>query len=142
MNPFTNKEYSDKYFELQEKILETSPAANPDVLKKFDKIYKENDVIVVKAATGAGKGVVIAPHVMMLENICAGKFCGPNKIVVSEPRTVNTLVATYVGEVIDTPSVVNYGYKFNNKLTDATLLAFVTDGFILNFFSVKRDSSV
>lgn len=133
MNPFTNSEYSEEYFKLQEVISEF-PAAKPEVLKKFDKLYSKHNTVIVKAATGAGKGVVIAPHVMMLENVCAGKLCGPNKVVVTEPRTTNTQIADYIKRVVDTPAIVNYAFSFNDNLTSETLLAFVTDGFLLNFF--------
>ena len=48
MNPFTGKEYSDNYYKHQE-IIENFPAANPDVLKKFDKLRRRQKGLYVKA---------------------------------------------------------------------------------------------
>lgn len=124
MNPFTGKEYSETAKKERLKIA-SLPAADPIVLKKLDDIYATCNVILVKAETGAGKGAVIAPHILELEPDA--------KVVVTEPRTVNTHVAEYLRIIMDAP-IVDYGYRFNNNIKASTRLAFVTDGFLLNFF--------
>lgn len=146
MNPFTKKYYSETAINLRENQILRFPTADPLILKEFDKKYINNDILIIKAATGTGKGVVIAPRVMFLENVKPnntkavgldrfdnGELLSPSHIVVTEPRTPNTLVANHLKEVLDAP-IVNYSYKFDNNLTDNTLLAFVTDGFLVNFF--------
>jgi len=124
MNPFTGKEYSEEAKRLR---LENStlPAADPIVLKKLEELYKTCDVLLIKAETGAGKGVIIAPKIAELTL--------PGRVVVTEPRTVNTHVADFLKKVMDTNDVA-YGYRFANNIRDTTRLAFVTDGYLLNFF--------
>jgi HrpA-like RNA helicase len=131
MNPFTGKEFSEEAKKERLKLA-SLPAADPIVLKKFDEIYKSCNVILVKAETGAGKGAIIAPHVLELEP--------GEKVVVTEPRTVNTHVAEYLRIIMDAP-IVDYGYRFNNNIKASTRLAFVTDGFLLNFFYKMFSSS-
>lgn len=149
MNPFTNKPYSTEALKIRAQQKIRFPTTDPLILKEFDEIYKKNDVIIIKAATGTGKGVVIAPRVMLLENVKPTARAPPgldhfnggiqlttrSRVVITEPRTTNTLVATHLKVVLDAPQVVDYTYRFApSKLTDQTLLAFVTDGFLLNFF--------
>lgn len=147
MNPFTGQDWKNK--ELRA-TLDKLPAAQH--IADFEKAYLKNQVTVVKAETGAGKGVIISPHIMLIENI--PKFSGfgkkydklidkPRKVVVTEPRTVNTEIAKFISKAIDAPGYVNYAYRFNNNVTDKTLLAFVTDGFLLNlFYADTMDYSV
>lgn len=148
MNPFTGQDWQNA--ELRVKLDKLPAAQN---IASFEKAYKKNQVIVVKAETGAGKGVIIAPHIMLIENV--KKFAGfnnktpyelvdpPRKVVVTEPRTVNTEVAKFVAKAIDAPDYVGYAYRFNNHVTPQTRLAFVTDGFLLNmFYSNRLDYSV
>lgn len=133
-NPLTSQPYSDEAKKLQITV-NAFPTAKPLVLAQFDKIYKKNDIIIVKAATGTGKGVVLAPRAMILENVKNGALISvARRVVVTEPRTPNTLVAAHLKKVLDAPNLVNYGYRFNNHITPETRLAFVTDGFLVNFF--------
>jgi HrpA-like RNA helicase len=125
MNPLTGKDYSEESKKERLKVA-LMPAADPLVLEKLDKLFAENNTVIVKAETGAGKGVVIAPHILELV------FNSDTKVYVTQPRTVNTHVAEYLKIVLDAPDIVNYGYRFANNLTKNTRLHFVTDGFLLN----------
>ena len=131
MNPFTGNEFSEEAKKERLK-LSTLPAADPMVLKKIDQLYAENNILLIKAETGAGKGMIIAPHILELEP--------GEKVIVTEPRTVNTLVANHLRKVMDAP-IVDYAFKFNNNIKSSTRLAFVTDGFLLNFFYNLNSSS-
>jgi HrpA-like RNA helicase len=132
MNPFTQSEYSQDYLQIRSKLNKLPAYQNLD---KFRDVYRDNQVIIVKAETGAGKGVIISPEIMMMENIVDGKLIDePRKVVVTEPRTVNTEIATFIAKSIEAPGYVNFAYRFNNNLTDKTRLAFVTDGFLVNLF--------
>jgi HrpA-like RNA helicase len=133
VNPYTGVPFTEKEKEIVKRVL-TYGCADPLVLAEFNKNYKNKDVVVFKAGTGTGKGVVIAPHVMNLENLKGGRPLGVrNKVVITEPRSTNCKTATYVGEIYGS-KLVNYGYRFNNNLTEETLLSFVTDGLLANYF--------
>ncbi len=134
MNPFTGKEYSDSAKKERLK-LSLMPAADPLVLTKLTELFKNNKVVLVKAETGAGKGVVIAPHILELV------YDTDINVTVTQPRTVNTHVAEYLKIVLDNPEIVNYGYRFANNITKRTRLAFVTDGFLLNLLYSGNDST-
>ena len=129
INLYTGMPYSERAKEERLKVARL-PASDPIILKKLDKLYASNDVLIVKAATGCGKGLVIAPHIMQLENPEKDKI---NKCVITEPRSMNTQVANYLKIVLDA-DIVDFAYRFNNNLKVQTRLAFLTDGFLLNFF--------
>lgn len=131
-NPFTNKLYTKEQIDERKKMM-TLACADSNVLANFDAKYKKYDAIVFKAGTGTGKGVIITTHVMELENL---KTCGkpPKPIIVTEPRTTNAQGSAIHLQKFYGDEVVNYGYRFNNNLTETTLLNFVTDGFLVNFF--------
>lgn len=129
INLYTGMPYSERAKEERLKVARL-PASDPIILKKLDKLYASNDVLIVKAQTGAGKSAVVAPHIMQLENPEKDKI---NKVVITQPRTTNTLVADYIKILLDAP-IVDYAYRFNNNLQPQTRLAYMTDGLLLTFF--------
>lgn len=132
LNPFTGRPYSTESLQLRLEVAKY-PCSDPLVLAQLDKLYEENDVIIVRAGTGAGKGVVVARYMMEKLNIINDTLQSVSKVIVAEPRTENTNVANYLRKIIDAP-VVEQGYKFNMNLKEDTRLAFVTYGILLNFF--------
>jgi HrpA-like RNA helicase len=133
VNPYTGLNFTPEQKEIVKKLASFG-CADPLVLAEFNKHYKKNDVVVFKAGTGTGKGVVIAPHIMNLENLKAGKLIGASRrVVITEPRTTNCRTAIWVGKVYG-PKNVNYNYRFNNLTTNETLLNFLTDGLLVNYF--------
>ena len=89
INPFTNLEYSEKSKEQRLKIA-GYPASDPLVIEELKQKFKNNDVLIVRAATGAGKGVVIATEIMKLLNLNNEEVQSVNKVVITEPRSLNT----------------------------------------------------
>ncbi len=129
MNPFTKMPYND----LINKVV-NFPASDPLVLEELRSLYKKNDVLIIKAATGSGKSVVIASEIMKLENLDKHNQVLPvKKVVITEPRSLNTHTADYLNNIYD-KNIFGRAYRGENKITDETRLDFVTDGYLLNFF--------
>lgn len=128
-----NKEFSETAKQLQKEFeAKKLPANDPAVKKELLKKYDNSRVLIIKAATGTGKGAVIAPLLMFHEN---------KKIYVSEPRTANTDIANYLIKLYDAQGLISYKYRFNDVSTSRTLLTFITDGTIASYYmnNVKLD---
>lgn len=128
-NPLTGEPYSEKYYEIKKKI-DKLPSSDPKVQEELKKKFLSSDVLIVRAETGAGKGVVVTPSLLKFMDYKA-------KIVSTQPRSPNTEVAKFVAEVLDTPVVgkhVGYAYRFNKHANEDTLLTYMTDGLLVNYF--------
>ncbi len=106
------------------------PAADPLILYKLKTLYKKHQVILVNAETGAGKGVAIAPYVMILENTKKEQILEVKKVAVSEPRSLNTHVADYLQKLYG--PIIGRAYRGENFTGPHTRLDFLTDGFLVN----------
>lgn len=128
INPLNGLPYSEEYYELQAKISRL-PASKPEIQKKLKDTIMKNDLTIIQAATGAGKSVVVAPSVLKF-------FDFKKKVIVTQPKSINTEVARFAGKVLDDTegNRVNFAYRFNNMLTPKTILSYQTDGRVLNYF--------
>jgi HrpA-like RNA helicase len=133
MNPYTGEPYTA--LQKKKRLARAKlPAASPLVLKQLESAYK-SDVIVCRAGTGTGKGVVIAPYFMDKRNIEKGKLQPVSFVMVAEPRTENCVsIANFLRESIIGAPVVQYAFRDNNKIDQNTRMAFVTYGFLVNYF--------
>jgi HrpA-like RNA helicase len=133
INPLNGLPFSEEYYEIQAKISRL-PAAKPEVQKKLTDLISKNDVIIIKAATGSGKSASIPSHILRMYDY-------KKKVIVTQPKSLNTQVAIFVGKSLDDQegNKINYAYRFNNHITPSTILSFQTDGRVLNQFYKDPD---
>lgn len=129
MNPFTKRPYNE--------LINTTakfPASDPLIIEELRSLYKKNDVLIIKAATGSGKSVVIASEIMKIENVDKNGIVLPvKKVVITEPRSLNTHTADYLNSIYDS-KIFGRAYRGEMHITPETRMDFVTDGYLLNFF--------
>ena len=128
INPLTGEPYSDEYYVLQNKLKDL-PANSPKVVKEIIEKVRHNDIVIVKAETGAGKSVSVVPSILK-------GFTFEKKIICTQPRSLNTETAKFVAKILDDPrgEFVNFAYKGNVQLTEKTVLSYETDGRVVNYF--------
>ena len=128
-NPYANKTYSHKYYEL----LETRKKL-PVFQHKTEILQSvlNNKVTIIEGNTGSGKTTQIPQF--LLES---GILNPQKKIICSQPRRVAAInIANRVSEEIDCDlgSIVGYSVRFENVTTNKTKLIYMTDGLLLREF--------
>jgi pre-mRNA-splicing factor ATP-dependent RNA helicase DHX15/PRP43 len=121
INPYTNKTYSQKYYDILKtrKLLPAWEAKQ----ELFDLIDK-NQVIILKGETGSGKTTQIPQF--LLEKY--------KSIAVTQPRRVAAMsVARRVAEEMDVRlgDEVGYSIRFEDLYSQKTLIKYLTDGMLL-----------
>ncbi|KRX06739.1 P-loop containing nucleoside triphosphate hydrolase [Pseudocohnilembus persalinus] len=126
LNPFTQKPYSKKYYD----ILETRqklPAF--DAKDALFQLVNENQVIILQGETGSGKTTQVPQF--LLES---GHVFGKKGIACTQPRRVAAMsVAKRVAEEMDVVlgEEVGYSIRFEDKSSQRTILKYLTDGMLL-----------
>jgi len=129
INPLTEREYSDRYYEILQKR-QKLPAW--EARKEFLKLIKRNQTVVLVGETGSGKTTQLPQF--LLE---AGYHMQGDKskgIACTQPRRVAAMsVAQRVADELDTFLGAHVGYliRFEDKTSPETILKFLTDGMLL-----------
>lgn len=132
-NPYTKTPYTEEQLNERLDLFARTPIANPLYLKQIKKAYETSDVLIIRAGTGTGKGTIIPPYLMDLCNLKDDFQQHSYKIIIAEPRTENTNVATYLRDSVVGAPIIQQAYRDNMNITESTLLAFVTYGLLVNF---------
>ncbi|CAG9334012.1 unnamed protein product [Blepharisma stoltei] len=125
INPFTNKQYSNKYRKLRE---EREKLPIFDALPQFDKMFNKNQVVILQGETGSGKTTQI-PQYILEKGYAKGKL-----VACTQPRRVAAMsVAKRVAEEMDVElgQQVGYSIRFEECAGPNTLLKYLTDGMLL-----------
>lgn len=94
LNPFTNTDYSQRYYELLSERQQL-PAFKAKL--KVLKLLEQNDVVIIQGETGSGKTTQIPQFLMESEFVSRGK------IAVTQPRRIAAIsIAKRVCEETDT----------------------------------------
>lgn len=120
-NPYTNKKFSKKYYEILSKRKEL-PAW--ECKEKLFSLVNSNPVVILKGETGSGKTTQIPQF--LLEKY--------GKIAVTQPRRVAAMsVAKRVSEEMDVKlgEHVGYSIRFEDCTSNITILKYMTDGMLL-----------
>lgn len=128
INPLNNLPFTSEYYELKKKI-DKLPASDPGIQKQLKDAVLNNDLIIISAETGAGKSVVVAPKVLEI-------FDFKKRVIITQPRSLNTETAKFVAKVLDDRegNKVGYAYRFHKFVGKKTILSYETDGRVLNYF--------
>ena len=126
-NPLNDMPYSDEYKNLS-KMWSNLPGY--EYGKKFLKMLKKNDIILIISATGSGKSVLIPKfcfHYMNYKGLTVMTL--PKKQITKNgalfsAKTLDTQIGEYVG----------YQYRGEKKKSDKTSLLYCTDGTIISMF--------
>ena len=129
INPYTNREYSQNYFE----ILENRKKL-PVYLYKEQIIacIKENPITIIEGHTGSGKTTQI-PQFLLESGLCPSN----QQIVCTQPRRLAAItVSSRVCEELDIQmgTEVGYAVRFDQKTTTNTKLIYMTDGLLIREF--------
>jgi len=128
-NPYTNKAYSDQYYQLL-----TSRKRLP-VYKKKDEIIsviRDNPIVIIEGHTGSGKTTQIPQFILE-----SGIVSPDKQIVCTQPRRISAItVAKRVSEEMDVGigNVVGYAVRFDSKSSDDSRLIYMTDGLLMREF--------
>jgi pre-mRNA-splicing factor ATP-dependent RNA helicase DHX15/PRP43 len=126
VNPWTNRSFSQRYYNILDKRKELP------VYKKrseFDKLITANQVVVVEGETGSGKTTQI-PQFLLPSLAIPGKQC----VACTQPRRVAAMsIAKRVSEEMDVElgEQVGYTIRFEDMSSRNTILKFLTDGMLL-----------
>lgn len=126
INPWTNREYSDRYYQILAKRKMLPVYEFQEEL--LDKVNK-NQVVIVEGETGSGKTTQIPQFLLSL-------LAQPGKkaIACTQPRRVAAMsIAKRVSEEMDVVlgEEVGYSVRFEECSTSSTILKFMTDGMLL-----------
>lgn len=133
MNPLTGNPFTDKYRDINSKVVQL-PANTPDLKNKFYDLLDKHQLIILSGETGSGKSTQIGKQLLEY-------FKYDKKVVMTQPRTLNAQsIASRVADELDVfvGDEVGYHYKFNKRVSDKTKLSYVTDGLLFN--QVLRES--
>lgn len=134
INPYTNKPYSQKYYQ----IFETRTKL--PVYERKEEIIeavKNNRVTIIEGSTGSGKTTQI-PRFLFEAGLCDPS----KKIVCTQPRRVAAInVAARVAEEMDIQLGREIGYcvRFDVCESDITRLTYMTDGLLMREFVIDPD---
>eukprot|EP00792_Barthelona_sp_PAP020_P013393 TRINITY_DN861_c0_g1_i1.p1 TRINITY_DN861_c0_g1~~TRINITY_DN861_c0_g1_i1.p1 ORF type:complete len:796 (-),score=200.25 TRINITY_DN861_c0_g1_i1:64-2382(-) len=125
-NPYTNRAYSQTYYALLEQ------RKNLPVYKSKSKLLRminENQCVCLEGKTGSGKTTQIPS--MILE---AGYANNGKMIACTQPRRVAAMsIAERVAKELDVQlgDQIGYQVRFDNCVSDSTMLTYLTDGMLL-----------
>lgn len=132
-NPITDKPYSKKYWQIQEKI-KNYPANQPDKVKELWDLLDHHDIILLTGETGSGKSTMVPKHVW--------EYLDYNSTVICTQPTAFSArsIATYVAETMDL-EIGNHiwfshkgseEYEGGKQTLGINKLIYITDGSFLN----------
>lgn len=125
INPYTNRPYSSKYFEIMEKR-KSLPVW--EAREEFIELVRDNQVVILVGETGSGKTTQIPQF--MLEPIVRKGKC----VACTQPRRVAAMsVSKRVSEEMDVVlgQEVGYSIRFEDLTSNKTILKYMTDGMLL-----------
>ncbi|OHS98297.1 helicase [Tritrichomonas foetus] len=128
INPWTNKPYSERYYDILKQRMQLPVF---DFKDELISTIRNNKITIVEGATGSGKTTQI-PQFLLEADIIPGK-----KILCTQPRRVAaTSVAHRVADELDVDvgSIVGYVVRFDSKETKDTKLIYMTDGLLMREF--------
>lgn len=126
MNPYTNRPYSGRYFDIR-KVRKMLP-----VYESKDRILgilEKNQVVVLEGETGSGKTTQVPQFLVE-----GGYTDNEKKVCCTQPRRVAAMsVAKRVAEEMDVTlgETVGYTIRFDDKSSSSTKLKYLTDGMLL-----------
>ncbi|GAB5029941.1 pre-mrna-splicing factor atp-dependent rna helicase-like [Nannochloropsis oceanica] len=126
VNPYTNRQYSSRYFDI------LSKRRGLPVYEFLDELLtkvKKNQVIVVEGETGSGKTTQIPQFL-----VDAGYTRDGHCVACTQPRRVAAMsIAKRVSEEMDVTlgEEVGYTIRFEDCSSQKTILKFLTDGMLL-----------
>ncbi|CAR30761.1 hypothetical protein ZYGR_0P00630 [Zygosaccharomyces rouxii] len=127
VNPFTGRPFTAKYVDILKIRRELPVHAQRD---EFLKIYQENQIMVFVGETGSGKTTQIPQFVLFDEM----PHLQNTQVACTQPRRVAAMsVAQRVAEELDVNlgEEVGYSIRFENKVSNKTILKYMTDGMLL-----------
>lgn len=126
-NPFTGRPFSAKYVDILKMRRDLPVHAQRD---EFLKVYQENQIMVFVGETGSGKTTQIPQFVLFDEM----PHLQNTQVACTQPRRVAAMsVAQRVAEELDVNlgEEVGYSIRFENKVSNRTILKYMTDGMLL-----------
>ena len=127
INPITGKLYSQDFKNFRkENPLAGIPLYNPEITREFQEKFRESEIMILEAQTGAGKSVAAPIHV-------AGLYGFTKKIAMSEPRTVNAFnITTTLAKQLDVKPGEYVGYLTGagSKVSKDTKFFVMTDALL------------
>jgi len=124
INPWTNRNYSNKYYEILQKRKQLPVYEFKDALIKA---VRDNRVIIVEGETGSGKTTQIPQFLLPL-------LSKNGQIACTQPRRVAAMsIAKRVSDEMDVELGKEVGYmiRFEDMTSQSTILKFMTDGMLL-----------
>ena len=126
-NPFSGKRFSEKYFEIL-KIRRDLPVHAQR--EEFLRTFHRTQIMVFVGETGSGKTTQI-PQFVLYDDMphLLGK-----QVACTQPRRVAAMsVASRVADELDVQlgEEVGYSIRFENKVSNKTILKYMTDGMLL-----------
>lgn len=139
-NPFTNKAYTENYFDIVKKSKWDKLKVRENA-KEFFHLLEKNRVVIVEAGTGTGKTVIIP-------KLCMHYLDYKGKVLVTIPRTsLVESAAKWQRTTYDLPEDnKDIGYLFRGSdefefsADEKTKLTFATDGSAINL--INKDKNV
>jgi pre-mRNA-splicing factor ATP-dependent RNA helicase DHX15/PRP43 len=136
INPWTERPYSPRYYDILKKR-EQLPVY--DFEKDLVEMVRNNQVVIVEGETGSGKTTQIPQF--LLEMLAVR---GEKMIACTQPRRVAAMsIAKRVSEELDVElgQEVGYTIRFEDVTSDNTILKFMTDGMLLRESMIDPDLS-
>ncbi|ODV94376.1 hypothetical protein PACTADRAFT_51221 [Pachysolen tannophilus NRRL Y-2460] len=127
VNPFTGKNYSEKYFNIL-KIRENLPVHAQR--QEFLEIFQNTQIMVFVGETGSGKTTQI-PQFVLYDDM---PHLQGSQVACTQPRRVAAMsVAARVADEMDVNlgEEVGYSIRFENRTSNKTILKYMTDGMLL-----------
>jgi pre-mRNA-splicing factor ATP-dependent RNA helicase DHX15/PRP43 len=124
INPFTNKPYSNKFYEILEKRKQLPVWEQKD---EFLTLFEKNQILILVGETGSGKTTQIP-------QFCLEFLKGKQMIGCTQPRRVAAMsVAKRVADEMDVTLGEQVGYiiRFEDVTSSKTILKYLTDGMLL-----------
>ena len=126
INPLTNREYSQNYFDL---LSSRKKLPIWEQRREFIEKFESNRVLVLVGETGSGKTTQIPQFLV------ESGFASPSKMIgITQPRRVAAMsVARRVSEEMDVilGEEVGYNIRFEDMTSNKTILKYMTDGMLL-----------